>query len=162
MQNSPHIQHGYPRRDKLFISLALESSTRFCQRCVLVSRGSRRGSGLFPSALDFRRVMGKTLQPWILKERGERKDPRGFLFSRRPTLDDFGRQQSSWESQLQRNDEAVSSAGWGTARLPPQARAVRNSQLNGYPASLGILPSTLTTFIPGLTSCAFTRATAPG
>ena len=32
---------------------------------------------------------GKALQQWILKEREERKGPRGILFARRPTLDDF-------------------------------------------------------------------------
>jgi hypothetical protein len=37
------------------------------------------------------RVVGKDLQRWILKEREERKGPRGILFSRRPTLDDFRR-----------------------------------------------------------------------
>jgi hypothetical protein len=37
------------------------------------------------------RVEGKALQLWILKEREERKGPRGILFSRRPTLDDFPR-----------------------------------------------------------------------
>jgi hypothetical protein len=37
------------------------------------------------------RVAGKDLQRWILKEREERKGPRGILFSRRPTLDDFRR-----------------------------------------------------------------------
>jgi hypothetical protein len=37
------------------------------------------------------RVEGKALQQWILKERDERKGPRGILFSRRPTLDDFPR-----------------------------------------------------------------------
>jgi hypothetical protein len=35
------------------------------------------------------RVVGRDLQRWILKEREERKGPRGILFSRRPTLDDF-------------------------------------------------------------------------
>jgi hypothetical protein len=37
------------------------------------------------------RVEGKALQRWILKERVERKGPRGVLFSRRPSLDDFRR-----------------------------------------------------------------------
>ena len=33
------------------------------------------------------RVAGKALQRWIVKERQERKGPRGMLFSRRPTLE---------------------------------------------------------------------------
>jgi len=37
------------------------------------------------------RIVGRDLQRWILKEREERKGPRGILFSRRPTLDDFRR-----------------------------------------------------------------------
>jgi hypothetical protein len=37
------------------------------------------------------RIEGRALQRWILKEREERKGPRGILFSRRPTLDDFRR-----------------------------------------------------------------------
>jgi hypothetical protein len=37
------------------------------------------------------RVAGKDLQRWILKEREERRGPRGILFSRRPTLDDLRR-----------------------------------------------------------------------
>lgn len=36
-------------------------------------------------------IAGKALQQWILKEREERKGPRGILFSWRPTLDDFQR-----------------------------------------------------------------------
>lgn len=32
-------------------------------------------------------VKGAALQRWIIKQRGERKGPRGFLFSQRPTLD---------------------------------------------------------------------------
>ena len=39
-----------------------------------------------------RRIEGRALQQGILKERKERKGPRGVLFSRRPTLDDFRRQ----------------------------------------------------------------------
>jgi hypothetical protein len=35
------------------------------------------------------RVEGRALQQWILKERDGRKGPRGVLFSRRPTLEDF-------------------------------------------------------------------------
>jgi hypothetical protein len=38
------------------------------------------------------RVEGRALQQGILRERKERKGPRGVLFSRRPTLDDFRRQ----------------------------------------------------------------------
>jgi hypothetical protein len=37
------------------------------------------------------RVEGRALQQWILTEREERRGPRGILFSRRPTLDDFPR-----------------------------------------------------------------------
>jgi hypothetical protein len=37
------------------------------------------------------RIGGRALQQWILKEREERKGPRGILFSRRPTLEDFRR-----------------------------------------------------------------------
>jgi hypothetical protein len=36
-------------------------------------------------------IAGKALQQWILREREERNGPRGILFSRRPTLDDFRR-----------------------------------------------------------------------
>jgi hypothetical protein len=32
-------------------------------------------------------VKGAALQRWIVKQRGERKGPRGFLFSQRPTLE---------------------------------------------------------------------------
>jgi len=32
-------------------------------------------------------VKGTALQRWIIMQRGERKGPRGFLFSQRPTLD---------------------------------------------------------------------------
>jgi hypothetical protein len=38
------------------------------------------------------RVEGRALQQGILRERKERKGPRGVLFSRRPTLVDFRRQ----------------------------------------------------------------------
>jgi hypothetical protein len=38
------------------------------------------------------RIEGRALQQGILRERKERKGPRGVLFSRRPTLDDFRRQ----------------------------------------------------------------------
>jgi hypothetical protein len=37
------------------------------------------------------RIEGSALQRWITKEREERKGPRGILFSRRPSLDDFER-----------------------------------------------------------------------
>lgn len=32
-------------------------------------------------------VKGAALQRWIVRQRSERKGPRGFLFSQRPTLD---------------------------------------------------------------------------
>ena len=32
-------------------------------------------------------VKGTALQQWILRQRGERKGPRGLLFSQRPTLE---------------------------------------------------------------------------
>jgi hypothetical protein len=41
------------------------------------------------------RVEGRALQQGILRERKERKSPRGVLFSRRPTLDDFRRNDSA-------------------------------------------------------------------
>ena len=33
------------------------------------------------------KIAGKALQRWILRERQERKGPRGMLFSKRPTLE---------------------------------------------------------------------------
>jgi hypothetical protein len=48
---------------------------------------------VFEVAVDgkIHRVEGRVLHRWILKEREARKGPRGILFSRRPTLDDFPR-----------------------------------------------------------------------
>lgn len=65
----------------LFITHAKSDSRTGIPRLTL--------STVFEVVIDGKvyRVQGKALQRWILKERQERKGPRGMLFSKRPGLE---------------------------------------------------------------------------